>query len=290
MSEPQAQTGAGPGGPISGTATDPVAGTGTLFLDVWRSFPLVKRLALTDFRGSYSGSALGVVWAVVQPLVMISLYTLIFAVVLKVKVGAKGSVTDFGLFLICGMISFNIVADAIRRSADVFIQQSHLLRRLPMPPAVLPAARVSTVLIEQCIALLIFFALLFVFGRPPGFKALAFVAILPIQIAIALGISTAIACITVMFRDIGALTDSLVTIWFLGTPIFYPRDFLPPMLRQIIDCNPMTAVVEAYRSLLLHNTWPPVVDLAYAAAFGVFFMLAGNWVYGQVRGQIIDHV
>ncbi len=271
-------------------ATNPVAGTGTLFRDVLSNLPLVRRLAVTDFRGSYSGSALGVIWAVIQPLIMITMYTLIFAVVLKVKVGAKGSVTDFGLFLICGMIAFNIVADGIRRSADIFIQQSHLLRRLPMPPAVLPAARVTTVAIEQGIALLIFFVLLFAFGRTPGFKALGVIAILPIQIAISLGISTAIACITVMFRDIGALTDSLITIWFLGTPIFYPRDFLPPMLRKIIDCNPMTAVVEGYRSLLLHDTWPPIADLGYAAAFAIFFLLAGNWVYGQVRGQIIDHV
>lgn len=277
-----------PGRP--GSAQDPVAGTGTLFLDVLRSLELIKRLAVTDFRGAYSGSALGVMWAVVQPLIMITMYTLIFAVVLKVKVGAKGGVTEFGLFLISGMIAFNTVAEGIRRSASVFVNEAHLLRRLPMPPAALPAARVLTVLMEQCIALLIFFVLLCAFGHPPGPKAIFVIALIPLQVAISLGISTAIACVTVMFRDIGALTDSLITIWFLGTPIFYPRDFLPPMLGQIIDCNPMTGVVGAYRALLLYDKWPPAGDLFYVSVWAIFFLLAGNWVYGQVRGVIIDHV
>ncbi len=258
--------------------------------DLLDNIVLITRLAVNDFRGRYSGSALGVLWAVLQPLTMIVMYTMIFAVVLKVRVGAKGSVSEFGLFLICGMISFNMVADSIRRSSAVFIEQSHLLRRLPVPPMVLPASRVLVNLMEGCIALAIFFPLAFIFGNPPGPLALGFLVLLPMQAAIALGISMSVACITVMFRDIGALSESVLTIWFLATPIFYPREFLPPMLRQIIDANPMTCVVEGYRSLILYDRLPPMGDILYLFIFAVFFMLAGNWIYGQTRRVLIDHV
>jgi lipopolysaccharide transport system permease protein len=258
--------------------------------DVLQNLRLIQRLAFNDFRGRYSGSALGVIWAVVQPLTMIVMYTMIFAVVLKVKVGARGSVSEFGLFLICGMIAFNAVADGIRKSASVFVEQAHLLRRLPMPPVVLPASRVLTTMMEMAIALVIFFVLMPMFGNPPGWHALGFLVLVPVQVAFSLGISTAIACITVMFRDVGALTESLLTIWFLGTPIFYPRDFLPPILREIIDANPMTAVVEGYRSLILFDRLPPIGDLVYVVIFGAFFILAGRWVYGQTRAVLIDHV
>lgn len=261
-----------------------------MFRDILDNIRLIGRLSINDLRGRYSGSALGVVWAVVQPLTMIVMYTMIFAVVLKVRVGVKGSVTEFGLFLICGMIAFNTVADGIRKSASVFIEQSHLLRRLPMPPVVLPAARVLTTLMEQGIALLILFPLCYVFDRPPGALSLGFLLLVPFQAAISLGISTSIACVTVMFRDVAALTESLITIWFLSTPIFYPRDFLPPMLREIINANPMTPVVEGYRSLILYDRLPPAADILYIAIFAGFFLLAGNWIYGQTRTVIIDHV
>ena len=261
-----------------------------MFRDLMDNIVLIARLAMNDFRGRYSGSALGVIWAVVQPLTMIVMYTMIFAVVLKVRVGARGSVSEFGLFLICGMISFNMVAESIRRSAAVFIEQSHLLRRLPVPPMVLPASRVLVTLMEQCIALAIFFPLAWAFGNPPGPLAVGFLVLLPMQVAIALGIATAVACITVMFRDIGALSESLLTIWFLATPIFYPRDFLPPVLRQIIDANPMTCVVEGYRSFILYNRIPPAGDMLYLLIFAIFFLLAGNWIYGQTRRVLIDHV
>ena len=259
--------------------------------DLMDNIVLIARLALNDFRGRYSGSALGVVWAVLQPLTMIVMYTTIFAVVLKVRVGAKGSVSDFGLYLICGMISFNMVADSIRRSSSVFIEQSHLLRRLPVPPMVLPASRVMVTFMEGCISLAIFFPLCFLWGNPPpGPLAIGFLVLLPMQACIALGIAMCVSCVTVMFRDLGSLSESILTIWFLATPIFYPRDKLPELLRQIIDANPMTCVVEGYRSLILYNSLPPMGDLLYLGIFSVFFMLAGNWIYGQTRRVIIDHV
>ncbi len=258
--------------------------------DVLQNLHLIVQISTNDLKGRYSGSALGVFWAVVQPLIMIVMYTMIFAVVLKVRVGAKGSVTEFGLFLICGMIAFNAVADAIRKSAAVFIEQAHLLRRLPIPPVVLPASRVLTTMMEQGIALMILFPLCYAFGHPPGPAALGFLLLVPMQAAMALGIGTAIACITVMFRDVAALSESVLTIWFLATPIFYPRDFLPPVLREIINANPMTPVVEGYRSLILHNTVPPFGDMLYVAILSGFFLLAGNWIYGQTRAVIIDHV
>ena len=258
--------------------------------DLLKSVHLIRRIAINDFRGRFSGSVLGALWNVVQPLTMIVMYTMIFAVVLKVRVGAGGSVSDFGLFLICGMISFNTVADGIRRSASVFVEQAHLLRRLPMAPVTLPASRVLGTMMDQGIALVIFFALTFVFGSPPGWHAPLFLLVVPIQACFSLGLSTAVACVTVMFRDIGALTESIITIWFLGTPIFYPRERLPGVLMPIIDANPMTAVVEAYRSLILYDRFPPLGDMAYAAIWAGFFMLAGNWIYGQTRSVIIDYV
>lgn len=251
---------------------------------------LIAQLATNDFRGRYSGSVLGTVWAVVQPLTMIVMYTVIFAVVLKVKVGVKGGVTEFGLFLICGMIPFNTVADAVRRSSGVYLELSHMMRRIPMPPVVLPASRVLTALIEFGIVLVLFLGLLVVAGYPPGGLAPGILLLLPMHLAMALGLSMVIASLTVLVRDTAALTESVLTIWFLATPVFYPRSMLPGVLRDVIDANPMTPLVEGYRAFLLHNQLPPWGDMLYLVLTSGFLLLAGRWVYGQTQAVIIDHV
>lgn len=258
--------------------------------DILSNLLLVRHLAVNDFRGRYSGSALGLIWAVVQPLTMIVMYTLIFAVVLKVKVGVKGSVADFGLFLICGMIPFNAVANAVRTSTAVYLEQAHLMRRIPMPPVLLPTSRVATALFEMAIVLALFFILLVVAGRPPSALAPGFLLLVPMQLALALGLAAVVSSLTVMVRDISSLTESVLTIWFLGTPIFYPRELVPGVLRLIIDANPMTPLVEGYRSFILYGQLPPYQDLIYLLAVSIFFLLAGSWVYSQTRDRIIDHV
>lgn len=251
---------------------------------------LVHRLAATDFRGRYSGSALGAIWALLQPLTMIAMYTVIFAVVLQIKVGAQGSVTDFGLFLICGMIPFNAVADAIRKSSLVYIEQAHVMRRIPMPPVLLPASRVLTALFELGIVLVLFVGVLVVTGRPPGPTALGVLVLLPMQLAMALGLATAVACLTAVVRDVAALVESVITIWFLATPVFYPRSMVPGFLQEIVDANPMTPLVEGYRSLILFGRLPPLEDVVYLALVAGFMLLAGHWIYRQTRAAIIDYV
>jgi lipopolysaccharide transport system permease protein len=251
---------------------------------------LVRRLALTDFRGRYWGSALGLLWAVVQPLTMIVLYTVIFAVVLKVKVGTKGDVTEFGLFLVCGMLPFNAVSDAIRRSSVVYWEQAHLMRRMPMPPVVLPASRVLLALFEQAIALLLLLCVLAVVGRPPGLTLAGIVLLLPLQVALALGLAVAVSSLAALVRDVATLTEPLLTIWFLGTPVFYPREMLPPTLRQIVDANPMTPLVEAYRAVVLYGRMPPLGDWIYLSLLAGFALLAATWIYRRTRAVIIDHV
>jgi lipopolysaccharide transport system permease protein len=205
-------------------------------------------------------------------------------------VGVEGSVTDFGLFLICGMIPFNAVAGAIRASSRVYLEQAHFLRRIPMPPGVLPTAQVVTSFLESAIAMLLFFGLLAVAGRPPGLLAPGFLLLVPMQLAMALGIGVAIASLTVMVRDIGSLTEPLLTIWFLGTPVFYPREMVPAMLLEVINANPMTPLVEGYRAFVLYNKLPPYPDVIYLTLVSAFFLAMGSWVYRQTRSRIIDYV
>jgi lipopolysaccharide transport system permease protein len=261
-----------------------------MFGEIYSHRRLIAQLAVNDFRGRYAGSVLGGIWAVVQPLTMIVMYTVIFAVVLKVKVGVRGGVTEFGLFLICGMIPFNTVADAIRRSSGIYLEFAHMMRRIPMPPLVLPAARVLTVLLEFAIVQVLFLGLLVVAGHPPGALAPGFLLLMPMHVAMALGLALVISSLTVLVRDIAALTESVLTIWFLATPVFYPRSMVPPLLRPVIDANPMTPLVEGFRAFLLQNALPPWGDPLYLALTSGFLLLAGRWVYGQTRAVIIDHV
>ncbi len=258
--------------------------------DLRRGSRLIWRLAVAELRGRYAGSVLGSLWAVLQPLTLIAMYTVLFAVVLRVRVGSRGGVLDFGLFLVCGLLPWNAMADSVRRAAGVYSERAHLLRRLPMPPLVLPAARVLGCFLELGIALALFLGVLLVARRPPSLAALGVLGLVPLQLAMALALGAATASLAVLVRDVRALVESLLTIWFLATPVIYPLELLPAGLRRVVAANPMTPVVEGYRALLLDGRLPPASDLGLLAGGALLLFIVGSWIYRRTRAQIIDHV
>jgi lipopolysaccharide transport system permease protein len=129
-----------------------------------------------------------------------------------------------------------------------------------------------------------------VLRRAPGSTALGLLLLLPLQLALALGLGIAVASLTAMVRDVSALVGPILTIWFLGTPVIYPQQLVPGALKDLINANPLTPLVEGYRALILEHRFPPTGDWLYLLGIALFALLAGHWIYGQTRGVIIDRV
>jgi lipopolysaccharide transport system permease protein len=125
-------------------------------------------------------------------------------------------------------------------------------------------------------------------GRHVGAYAFGVVLWLPLQVLFCLGIASALACLNVFLRDVAEIAAPLGTIWFFCAPIVYPLEMVPPWLEPLLHANPITALAEGYRSLLLHGCVPDLLGSAYFAAASLASYLVGKVIYRKTSKQLLD--
>ncbi len=257
-------------------------------LGLYRHGALIQNFVKRDLQVRYKGSAIGLLWSVVHPLVMLILYTYIFSAILKVRVGAPEGTDSFAIYLFCGLLPWNAFAEGVNRSTGVILEHANLIKRTIFPAEVLPIYPVVSGIVTQLIGLGILLAALLVTAHPLSSLIVILPAILLLQCALTVGLSWIVAAFTVFVRDLGQIVGMVLTIWVFLTPIFYPPTLIPDRLRFLLLINPMYAVVESYRSLILKGRIPPWESLAWLACVALAVFLLGHRVFTRMQGAFAD--
>lgn len=245
---------------------------------------LVKR----DLRGRYIGSIIGIFWSVINPLLLMLMYIVIFSVILKVKFAGAGGVANYGLYLFCGMLPWMAFSDALQRSTMVILDNSNLIKKVVFPRSVLPCYLLLVSFINELIAAALFIGILFIMGQPPGVYILGFLVIFPIQLIFTFGLSLLVSSLNVFFRDMAPLVACLLILWFFATPIVYPLPMVPGRLARLININPMTALVTSYRAILLENKMPNLNGLLFFLGVSILVFLVGYTVFNKTKQEFAD--
>lgn len=241
-----------------------------------------------DLRARYVGSAGGIAWAVLHPLILLAAYTVLFSVILQVRFGESESVTAFALYLYCGMLSWHAFADAASRATTGLIQHRHLIKTVRFPAKILPTTVALTELVNQGIGLMFLIAAAWVLGHPPGWALLLLPVLLVLQLAFTLGTSMGLATLNVFYRDVEQFTRVAFLVWMFLTPIFYPEARVPANLRFLLDLNPMTHLVRMYRAILLDGRPVALGDLAAFASVAVLALAAGHALFTRYHHKFAD--
>jgi lipopolysaccharide transport system permease protein len=258
---------------------------------VWRARTVVRALVARDVRGRYVGSALGVFWSVAHPLLQLATYTFVFATVLKVRVtDAAGADVPFVLYLACGLFPWLAIQEAVLRGATCLVDNPTLVKRVVFPVEVLPVQLACSALVHQLIATGVLLVLMAAFGFPPRPSLVALPPLLAAELAIAVGLGWAAAALHVYFRDTAQALGVLLPIWFYLTPIIYPAQLVPDVLRPLLALNPLTPLVAAHRDVLLHGVVPSGVGAAWLAIASGAVFTCGAYVFVRARGEFADLV
>lgn len=242
--------------------------------------PLVRREVL----GRYKGSALGLVWSFVLPLLMLAIYTFSFGVVLKARWAIPGreavehSTAEFAIILFAGLIINQFFSDVVGGASNLVVSNARYVKKVVFPTYILPMVSLGTALFHVVVStgvLLAFSA--FVFGL--SFPALLFAPLCLLAMApLALGLAWFLAALGVYFRDVGQIVPPLLMALMFLSPVLYPRGAIPEDIRRFIVLNPLTVPVEAFRDTVIFGTLPDFLALAvYTAAactvagLGLFF-------------------
>jgi len=241
-----------------------------------------------DIRGRYVNSALGLWWAVIQPVALLILYTFVFSVVMRQRLGDSDGTGEFALYLLCGLLPWLAFADAVTRSASVIVEQSPLIKKVVFPSEILPVHVVLSALVVEAVGLAVLLGAVIVWGRPPGWSLLVLPVVVLLQGLFTTGIAWLLATIGVFIRDVRQVVGLGLTLWMFLTPIVYPASIVPERYRWVLAINPMSYVVDAYRAVVLDDRLPAAAPLALFASIAIVAFVLGHWVFIRSKQAFAD--
>ncbi len=260
--------------------------TGALAL--YRHGALIQSFVKRDLQARYKGSAIGLFWSVIHPLIMLLLYTFVFSTILKIRVGATEGTQYFAIYLFCGMLPWNAFAEGLSRSSGVILEHANLIKRAVFPSEVLPVYPVVSGIVNELIGFGILLTALVATAHAFSSAMLFLPVILLLQFTLTMGLAWIIAGTTVFVRDLGQILGVILTFWIFLTPIFYTVSLVPAQMRFLLAINPMYALVEGYRSLILKGQLPPWQSLAFLTLCASVAFLVGYRAFTRMQPAFAD--
>jgi lipopolysaccharide transport system permease protein len=251
---------------------------------------LIFSFARRELLARYKGSALGIAWAVLTPVVMIAIFTFIFAGIFEVRFGANDSHWDYALYLFCGLLPWTMFQEAIQQSANTIVAHSNLVKRVVFPLEALPAAQVFAALGTQLFGTVALLIATLIIRQRLELTGLWLPVVLIPQLLFALGSAWLIASLGVFLRDITQGITLLLMAWMYMTPIIYPESIVPERFRTFINLNPFTPLIRSYRRIFLDGAAPDWRGLAYFTAIALVIFIFGYWWFARTRKSFADVV
>jgi ABC-type polysaccharide/polyol phosphate export permease len=245
-------------------------------------FQLVRR----DFDQRFVGSAIGWIWGLIHPLVLLISWMFVFQICMRVPPPA--GVGNYPLFIFAGMLPWLLFSETVQRSASSLLDQANLITKTVFPSEMIPVSVFLSTLLSHLLALVLMIAVTAVWIN----QISVFLILLPLYLVVigllAVGLGWIVASLHVFLRDTAQVLSVVLTFWFWLTPIFITEKQFPPWARFLLAANPLYYVVRAYRTILLGSAMPDLEDLAIATAYGLAVFLAGGLFFRHMKRGFAD--
>jgi ABC-type polysaccharide/polyol phosphate export permease len=263
----------------------------SMYADVLRYWDLFSDLFRRDFAVRFRGSALGVAWTLINPLLLMGVYTLLFSFLIKAP--GIDSIPNFPLFVLTGLLAWIFFQGSVQTATGSLVGNASLVKQVRFPRQLLPlsivAANVFTLL--AMLAVLLPFTLWLLPDTRTTF--LASVLLLVPLVGFASGLAVFVACANALFRDVEHIVTALLLPWFLLTPIFWSFDALPAVQNHewLVDLlywgNPLTPMVEGLRDPLFFGQMPSAGDVIYAVCVALAALVLGAYVFTRSDDRLV---
>jgi lipopolysaccharide transport system permease protein len=247
-------------------------------------WPLARRMTLARYRGS----ALGLLWALLTPAVMIAVFTFLFAGVFGARFTPDGTPWEYALYLFCGLLPWTAFSETLMQSAGLVVAHANLVKRVVFPLETLPVAQTLAALAMQGFGTVALLLATVVIRGELHLSALWLPVLLVPQMLLTLGGAWLVASLGVFVRDTAQVLGLLLMAWLYLTPIIYPEQVVPARFRPALELNPFTPLVRSYRRTLLEGMQPDWPGLAYATALALALFLLGYWWFARTRKNFAD--
>jgi lipopolysaccharide transport system permease protein len=263
----------------------PSRGLFDLDLDsVWQYRELLFVLILRDIQVLYKQAALGVAWAIAQPVFAVIVFSVVFGRFARMP--SDG--IPYPVFAFAAVLPWTYFAEAVRRGGTGLVTDSELVRKIYFPRLIIPLAGVIAPLLDFLIAFVVLLGVMIWYGVMPSWRLLTVPVLLLIAALFALSISLWLGPLNVRFRDIKHMLPFVLQVWMYATPIVYPISIVPAEWRSIYSINPMVGVIEGFRWAVFGQSRPDVLAICVSLSVIALLLLGGVMFFRRMERSFAD--
>lgn len=251
---------------------------------LYRYRDLLWLWTVREIKIRYKQSVLGGAWAILQPLSLMLIFTLVFS--LFVRVPTEG--LPYPIFAYAALLPWTFFATSISFGVPSLVNNINLVTKIYFPREVLPIAAIGAALVDLALGFVVFLALLAIYQTPLSWQLLWLPLILLTQIVLTLGVTLFAAAVNVFYRDVRFVVPLALQLWMYATPVIYPLSVVPDYLRPVYALNPMVGIIDGYRRTLLLGQAPSAAYLGLAGALALGTLLLAYAYFKRVEWQFAD--
>jgi lipopolysaccharide transport system permease protein len=254
--------------------------------ELWRYRDLALQISMRDITVRYRQTALGAIWAVLQPVGFMVVFSLFFGQL----AGVTSDGLPYALFSLTALVPWTFFSNALLLGSDSLVSNSALVSKVYFPRIFMPAGILVAGFVDLSISFVILVAIVLAWGFVPTVGVLLLPVLVAIAAAAALGISAALSAINVRYRDVRYIVPFAIQMWLLASPIAYPSSLLDEPWRTVSAINPMVGVVEGFRWAMLGTPDAPMAQIGLSAVSAALLLLAGLAYFDRVERRFADFV
>jgi lipopolysaccharide transport system permease protein len=252
-------------------------------------YQLLPPLVARELKERYAGSAFGILWTFLHPILLILLYWLVFSQVLQIRVKTNTGNIPFLPFLLSGLLPWFALQEGILRGASAIVDKRHIIKKVIFPVELFPLSSVMSAFIHHSVGIVIFLFSFFIWeGAVTAQQILFIMILLCVQILLTAGLSLLFASLSVYLRDIIQVLGVLFQVIFYLSTILYPLTSVPGRLKVFILANPVTALIESYHSAILFGVFPGIGSFLYLLILTALAVTAGIYTFRKLKKGFAD--
>lgn len=267
-------------GPLSGG----IPAVGRHLRELWRYRVLLEVLVRRDLKARYRGSVLGYSWTLLNPLMLLGVYSLVFSVYMRVNL------PDYPLYMLSALLPWMWLAQALSTGSSSLVEGSMLVSKVMLPPQLPPIVDALANGVHFLFALPVLLVFAVWSGRPPGVEVLWLVPIIVGQAVFLAGLTLPLAGLCVLYRDIKFLVSNGIQFWFFLTPIVYPPSLIPARYRVVLNVNPFVPFSNAYQDVLYRGVSPSGGTLLSILLVSIASLILGVLLFEYVREGMVEEL
>lgn len=252
--------------------------------ELWRYRELAFQIAARDVKVRYRQTALGALWAVLQPVATMVVFSIFFGNLAHLS--SEGH--SYALFSLSALVPWTFFANALTLGSDSLVSNSLLVSKTYFPRIFIPSGVVAAGLVDLAVAMVILFVIVIAVGGGISGDVVVLPLLVAITVAAALGVSSALAAINVRYRDVKYIVPFATQLWLFATPVVYPITLIPHAWRTLSAINPMVGVVEGFRWAVLGHANAPWALIGVSAGSAMLMLVAGLAYFGRVERTFAD--